>query len=277
MNDVVEDIKPVASYGRDVTYSDAKYSNATLNKLIDAYNTLLKRNGDNVSSWELNYETQKSSINVSNPDKRHLEAAFSSEYFVLYLYTKSRSRNMALRFNGWDLIVKLSSFPNEAELDEIHNQFQSHYAESKIPPVDTVKNVTVFIGHGRSRLWRDLKDHLQDMHHFKVEAYETGSRAGYTIQEILNDMASKASIALLVHTGEDIDRDGNEHARQNVVHETGLFQGKLGFKRAIVLLEDGTSEFSNIAGLQQLRFQKGNIKEVFGDVLAVLKREFTPK
>jgi hypothetical protein len=48
----------------------------------------------------------------------------------------------------------------------------------------------------------------------------------------------------------------------------------LGFSKAIVLLEDGTEEFSNIAGIQQIRFAKGNIKETFGEVLAVLRREF---
>jgi len=74
-------------------------------------------------------------------------------------------------------------------------------------------------------------------------------------------------------TGEDETKDGNLRARQNVVHESGLFQGRLGFSRAIILLEEGTEEFSNIAGLQQIRFSKGKIKESFGDVLAVLKRE----
>jgi hypothetical protein len=39
------------------------------------------------------------------------------------------------------------------------------------------------------------------------------------------------------------------------------------------MLEEGTEEFSNIAGIQQIRFAKGNIREAFGDVLAVLKRE----
>ncbi|HKR93789.1 MAG TPA: TIR domain-containing protein, partial [Candidatus Angelobacter sp.] len=63
-------------------------------------------------------------------------------------------------------------------------------------------------------------------------------------------------------------------ARQNVVHEAGLFQGRLGFPRAIVMLEEGVEEFSNIAGIQQVRYSKGKIKETFGDVLAVLKREF---
>jgi hypothetical protein len=35
-------------------------------------------------------------------------------------------------------------------------------------------------------------------------------------------------------------------------HEVGLFQGRLGFEKAIVLLEDGCEEFSNIKGLVQM-------------------------
>jgi len=54
----------------------------------------------------------------------------------------------------------------------------------------------------------------------------------------------------------------------------GLFQGRLGFSRAIVLLEDGVEEFSNLHGIQHISFSKGNIKECFGDVLAVIRREF---
>jgi predicted nucleotide-binding protein len=38
-------------------------------------------------------------------------------------------------------------------------------------------------------------------------------------------------------------------ARLNVVHEAGLFQGSLGFKKAIILLEEGCEEFCNIVGL----------------------------
>lgn len=89
----------------------------------------------------------------------------------------------------------------------------------------------------------------------------------------MEEMLDSSSFALLVMTGEDETKDGKTLARQNVVHEAGLFQGKLGFSRAIILLEDGTEEFSNIHGLQQIRFSKGRIRESFGDVLAVLKRE----
>jgi predicted nucleotide-binding protein len=75
-------------------------------------------------------------------------------------------------------------------------------------------------------------------------------------------------------TGEDLTADGRALTRQNVVHEAGLFQGHLGFSKAIAVLENGTEEFSNIHGLQQIRFSRGNIKEAFGDIIATLNREF---
>jgi len=78
-------------------------------------------------------------------------------------------------------------------------------------------------------------------------------------------------------TGEDKDAEGKLRARENVIHELGLFQGHLGFSRAIVLLEEGTEEFSNIHGIHQIRYSKGNIKETFGEVLATLRREFGQK
>ena len=59
-----------------------------------------------------------------------------------------------------------------------------------------------------------------------------------------------------------------------MVHELGLFQGKLGSNRALVLLEEGVESFSNLQGINQIRFSIGNIRESFGDVLAALKREF---
>jgi predicted nucleotide-binding protein len=134
--------------------------------------------------------------------------------------------------------------------------------------------LVLFVGHGRSPQWRDLKDHLQDKHGFRVEAYETGARAGLTIVEVLQRLAKEASFALLVLTAEDEDPTGQLHARENVIHEAGLFQGTLGFRRAVVLLEQGCHEFSNLAGLQHIPFTKGNIKEAFGEVLATIRREF---
>lgn len=175
-----------------------------------------------------------------------------------------------------EVSVKSSDRP---KIESVFDIFEKHIEESRLPESsnsqsDPSKQPTIFIGHGRSLLWRELKDHLQDQHNHNVIAYEVGARAGHEIRDILKDMLSRSSFAILVMTGEDETRDDEFHPRLNVVHELGLFQGRLGFSRSIVLLEEGTQEFSNIHGVHQIRFTKGNIKEAFGDVLATLKREF---
>jgi predicted nucleotide-binding protein len=63
------------------------------------------------------------------------------------------------------------------------------------------------------------------------------------------------------------------HARENVIYEIGLFQGFFGFSRAIVLLEEGCEEFSNIQGVTQIRFPTGNIMACSEDIRRVLERE----
>ena len=47
----------------------------------------------------------------------------------------------------------------------------------------------------------------------------------------------------------------------------------MGFRRAIVLLEEGCEEFSNIEGVTQIRFQKGQISAKFEDIRKTLERE----
>lgn len=164
----------------------------------------------------------------------------------------------------------------KGEIESLFELFETAVSNSylKSNMVSSRKDVKVFIGHGRSGAWRDLKDHLLDKHGYSVEAYEVGARAGHTIRDILEDMLSKSNFACLVMTSEDETADGQMRARQNVIHEIGLFQGKLGFSKAIVLLESGTENFSNIAGIQYISFSKNNIKETFGDVVATLRREF---
>ncbi len=159
------------------------------------------------------------------------------------------------------------------EIEEVFEIFEEQYPNSIEDPISPKKKPIIFIGHGGSTQWRDLKDHLADKHGYNIEAYETGARAGHTIRDVLEDMTNKSSLAFLVMTGEDLKDDGTLMARPNVIHEVGIFQGKLGFSKAVVLLEKKTEEFSNLYGIQQIRFSKNNIKETFGEVLATIKRE----
>jgi len=131
----------------------------------------------------------------------------------------------------------------------------------------------IFIGHGRSAAWKELKDFVVERLRLDYEEFNRESTAGRSTKERLLEMLDRCCFALLVMTAEDEQADGDMHARQNVIHEVGLFQGRYGFERAIVLLEDGCREFSNIHGVGQIRFPKGNIAAAWEDVRRVLERE----
>jgi predicted nucleotide-binding protein len=131
----------------------------------------------------------------------------------------------------------------------------------------------VFIGHGRSLLWRELKDFVNDRLGLPYDEFNRVPVAGVTNTVRLGEMLDAASIAFLILTAEDEQADGKLSARMNVIHEVGLFQGRLGFTRAIVLLEAGCEEFSNIQGLGQIRFPKSNIGAAFEEIRRVLERE----
>lgn len=131
----------------------------------------------------------------------------------------------------------------------------------------------IFIGHGRSEAWRDLKDFIQDRLQLPWDEFNREATAGLSTKERLEAMLDSASFAFLVMTAEDEHADSLRHARENVIHEVGLFQGRLGFRRAIVLLENGCAEFSNLGGLTQIRFDSGNIREVYEEIRRVLERE----
>jgi predicted nucleotide-binding protein len=114
-----------------------------------------------------------------------------------------------------------------------------------------------------------LSDHLSlDCDEFNIEP-----TPGIHTTNRLEAMLSQAGIAFLVMTAEDKHADGTVHARENVVHEVGLFQGRIGSLRAIVMLEDGCAKFSNLDGLTVINFPRNDIAARFEDVRRVLKRE----
>jgi predicted nucleotide-binding protein len=131
----------------------------------------------------------------------------------------------------------------------------------------------VILGHGRSPVWKDLKDFIQDRLELPWDEFNRVPVAGITNIARLSEMLENAAIAFIVMTAEDEQADGKMQARMNVIHEAGLFQGKLGFTKAIVLREDGCEEFTNIEGLGQIRFPKGNIEAAFEEIRRVLERE----
>ena len=135
------------------------------------------------------------------------------------------------------------------------------------------ENKKIFIGHGGSHIWRELKDFLQNTLELPYEEFNRIPQAGKTTSDRLKKMLESCCIAFLIMTGEDEHKDGTLHARENVIHEIGLFQAQLGYEKAIILREKGCEIFSNIDGITYIPFPKGNIRAAFEDIRDVLKRE----
>jgi hypothetical protein len=131
----------------------------------------------------------------------------------------------------------------------------------------------VFVGHGRSLVWYQLKNFLSARLQLTCHEFNSEAMAGISTTERLQTLLDDLGFAFLLMTAEHGHADGGTHARENVVHEIGLFQGRLGFRRAIVLLEEGCAEFSNIHGLTYIGFPKGNLEPKFEEIRRVLERE----
>ncbi|MEH2256850.1 TIR domain-containing protein [Nostoc sp.] len=159
-------------------------------------------------------------------------------------------------------------------LKRIANQLALHLTnKSRVYMYSSQPGTHVFIGHGHSPLWRDLKDFISERLKLPWDEFNRLPIAGINNTVRLSQMLDSAAIAFLIMTGEDEQSDLTLRARMNVIHEAGLFQGRLGFTRAIIFLEEGCENFSNVDGLGYINFPRGNIKACFEDVRMVLERE----
>jgi len=177
-----------------------------------------------------------------------------------------------------DILAEIASINNAFALckgaADVAKKAASHLERISRRNVATGRvGTNAFIGHGRSASWRELKDFVQDRLSLPWDEFNRVPVAGVTNIARLSDMLDAAAVAFLVMTAEDEMADGAVQARMNVIHEAGLFQGRLGFTRAIILLEEGCAEFSNVQGLGQIRFPKGKISACFEEVRQVLERE----
>ncbi len=192
--------------------------------------------------------------------KQELKKIYGNEVLAQIPPIKDKVPPEALLQLQIEAIERLESF-----IDYLQTLFQTSFGEKN--------GGKIFIGHGRSLLWRELKDFISERLGLSWDEFNREAVAGLPTFERISQMLLQADFAFLIMTAEDEHADSTLHARENVVHEVGLFQGKLGPRKAIILLEDGCREFSNIIGLSQLRFPKGHISAAFEEIRRVLERE----
>ena len=146
---------------------------------------------------------------------------------------------------------------------------QRHKMKGKSQPGPMAKSLSDMVG---PTLGADLKDFIQDRLGLAWDEFNREPTAGYSTKERLESMLDEACFAFLVMTAEDEHADGSKHARKRDSRSRSL-PGRLGFERAIILLEEGCAEFSNITGITQIRFPQGHIMAKSKEIRRVLERE----
>jgi len=193
----------------------------------------------------------------------------SYTYIFDQLRSLDREENKAL-WRGLEMSRRML----QSMVDEIQQSEEIHSptAAKTLERTKVVKR-SVFVGHGRSPLWARLQLYLQDELGLRVINFESESRTGESVISILTKMLCEAKFAILILTAEDETATGSMRARQNVIHEVGLFQSKLGFNKAILLKQEGVEDFTNVAGLQYIPFSGNKIEQSFYELRRTLERE----
>lgn len=127
----------------------------------------------------------------------------------------------------------------------------------------------VFIIHGHDELnWRRLSALLRDK--FQLEPNIIATRAGQS-QSIIDKFetnASRCAFAFALFTPDDVvEKDDTRYhqGRPNVIFETGWFVGRLGKRRVLLLLKDGTKIHSDLDGLNRVQF-RDNIEDKYLEI-----------
>jgi sugar/nucleoside kinase (ribokinase family) len=157
--------------------------------------------------------------------------------------------------------------------------FQNDFRDFLSSVVDRSRRLTlepspprIFIAHGHDRQWLEVKDLVERLG-LRPSYFESVPVTGHSVNEVLTSQALNSDFAIIVATADDTSPSGQPSPRPNVIHEMGLMQGRLGFQKVAVLLEEPCEEFSNIAGLQVIRFPAQKIRHAFHELRSVLERE----
>jgi len=132
----------------------------------------------------------------------------------------------------------------------------------------------VFITHGHNDIVKlKIKDFVASRMGLEpVILGEQPGRQGLTIIEALEKYSVGCEFAIILLTGDDGTQDGGRRARQNVIHEIGFFQGRLGRAKVVLIVEKGVEIPSNLSGLFYLEYAK-EVKEVFLDLETILEKK----
>ena len=134
----------------------------------------------------------------------------------------------------------------------------------------------IFISHGKNPEWFAVQRFVEDRFASPVYSFESAPWGGHELSEALSKNLERCSLSVCVLTAEDFTGDGRKFARQNVIHEVGLFQGQHGFDRVVLLVEEGCDFVPQAAAPHTIQFPQNQIYQAFYQLAEIIKSHGFP-
>ena len=126
----------------------------------------------------------------------------------------------------------------------------------------------LFVTHGHQGDWRVVQAFVEERFAVSAYSFETRCWGSRPVTEALEGYLRRCSAAICVLTAEDVTADGVRVARQNLVHEVGLFQGRHGPGSVLVLAEEGCA--SRPVGARRVGYSCLAPERAFGELERML-------
>lgn len=138
------------------------------------------------------------------------------------------------------------------------------------------RSAGIFISHGSNSEWFAVQRFLEDRFDAPVHSFESASWGGREITEAISSYLERCGLSVCVLTAEDFTGDGRKFARQNVIHEVGLFQGQHGFDSVVLLVEEGCDFVPQAAVPYTIFFPRNKIHRTFYQLAEIIKAHGFP-
>ncbi len=129
----------------------------------------------------------------------------------------------------------------------------------------------VFISQGGRAAGRALAEGLE-RNGFVVKTYERPGNRRDATRSLLEALVQGRDFAVLLYLDEDEDAHGGRRAREHVLHEVGLFQGRLGLERAVIVRQEGLEPLDRSHAVPEVGFRQ-DPREVLDELVGMISAQ----
>ncbi|MDP9072234.1 MAG: nucleotide-binding protein [Actinomycetota bacterium] len=164
--------------------------------------------------------------------------------------------------------------PDDEQLLAMFAIFDEHRPPARTsPPEPGATAGNVFLSHRGGVGGPALEEGLE-RRGFAVKTFQRSGNRQDATRSLLESLVQGRDFAVVVHQADDEGAHGRGRAREHVLHEVGLSQGRLGLDRAVIVRQEPCEPFAEAHAVVELAF-RSDPREVL-DELAGLIRSSLP-